>query len=108
MSNKNEICKIIKACGEHGVKSIEFDGVKIVFQDDVNVKNENTFLQNTTPQYHESFIGQTNDEDAFVEEDLERDTQNQFETLMIENPSLYEELLASDKLESYGEPHAES
>lgn len=99
------ICKIIETCGKQGVKNIKFEGVEIDFGT-APEPQENIVH---TP-FHPSFTTSPVEEDAipFNEEDKEVLIEEDYSTLLLDEPEKYEELLAMGKLESYGEAHAES
>lgn len=101
--SKTNIAKIIEACGNHNVKKITFDGVEIEFfgassQYDVFEEAEKY------PTIIQDF--ESDDIQTFEKEDETRLTDEEFAHLMVEDPAKFEEMLANDKLDSYGEPDA--
>lgn len=119
MSNKNDICKIIKACGEHGVKRIKIEDIEIEF----NSPNPEPRIEELHPSFHlpqqnpplfnpytvegPTAIA-TNDSESFDAEQREQELDEEYSTLMIEDPVTYEALMATGKIKDYGEAHAES
>lgn len=108
-----DFIKIIKECSKNGVKSFkitEKGEVEILFQDNLSESKPDSPVE-TKPVFHPALL----DEDQkplVIDEKFEEGTKqehldDEFETLLLEDPELYEDLLMNDKLEDYGEPDVE-
>lgn len=89
-----EICAIIKICGEHGVDTFEYEGLKLGFKDNSPV------VTNVTSDF---FQGQKDNsptepfnEDTGVKADEFDVKFDQFADAALEDPMLFEEIMANE------------
>jgi len=91
-----DICEIIKTCGDSGVITFECDGLRLSFQDR---KEE---VKNTTIPYSPGqveAIPKILDEDSLIKQDEMNVKEDELAELRLRNPFEYETLLAERELE---------
>lgn len=88
-----EICSIIEACRNAGVTSMKCGPLELSFGKQTESPSEKPAVTEITDDQHEK-----SNEDALVQEEL-RTRQDQIDQMLIENPSLAEELVAQGDLE---------
>lgn len=88
-----DICAIIRTCKEQGVRSFEYNGLKILLSDQIqNPVTESVFVSREVKQLQDS---QTREAYSDQEQKLK---QEKLEQLLIEDPVAYEELIRSGDL----------
>lgn len=97
MTTKNvfkttEICEIIKACGQYGVREFNYLGLKFSFGNTFAPTTEPIFVPEPIIQMAES---QTREAHSKNETDLK---QEQLDMMLLEDPEAFEELLRAGDL----------
>lgn len=91
-----DLCKIIKQCGESGVKTFELEGLKICFTlDKVDGINYVQYVEDATKMAHN-----TSDVNPFLKNDEINQKDRELEELQLTNPYEYESLLVQRELEA--------
>lgn len=96
----DDICKIVKECGQSGVSYLELENLKVEFHQPAKVNEDDASLGQARPEDIQKQIEKAEKIAAF--ELLKKNQEHEDEVidnLQIEDPHLYEELLSRGDIE---------
>lgn len=104
MDNKEKISKLIEICAKNGVSRLKMGELEIDFSPKAEPLPNINLVDREGMKFHPAFFEENDTTFQEIEDELAKE--QDFSTLMIEDPEKYEELLSNGKLDSYGEPDA--